>query len=140
MNTKNFITKIINPSQKQIVQGVRCLPELMSTGVISISGLLPLTSIPNRGLAVYAQLLQGQTTDPWYQSLEMAHLKVKAALSPGAFGNGVPDLHNLTANDILIIVGMSVLGGIITYAVVTALLKYINSEKLGRRSPLNNMI
>jgi len=112
----------------------------VSAGVISVLGLLPLTSIPSRGIPAYAQILQVETTDPWYQSLEIAQAKVKAALTPGAFGNGVPDLHNLTANDILIIVGVSILGGIITYVAVTALLKYMNREKIGRTLLLNKMI
>ena len=82
--------------------------------------------------------LQVETTDPWYQSLEMAQAKVKAALTPGAFGNGVPDLHNLTANDILMTFGLSVLGGIRTYMAVTALIKYMDREKINKISPLLN--
>lgn len=95
MNTKQFVTKIISTSQNQLIQRIKTLPKLLSVRLISILGLVPLTSVSSTGVTAYAQLTQQQegqiqTTDPWYQSLEMFHSKVQAALSPGAFGHGVP--------------------------------------------------
>jgi hypothetical protein len=118
MNTKEFVTKIIKTNQ--IFQRARSLPKLLSVGFISTLGLLPLASIPNRGVGAYAQQVQLQTTasDPWYQSLEIARSKVEAALSPGAFGHGVPGLQNLSTNEILIAIGISVLAGIIAFMTV----------------------
>jgi hypothetical protein len=144
MNAREFVTNIINRGRNQIMQRVKSLPKLLSVGLISMLGLLPLTSIPNRGMTVYAQHIQQQgripTTDPWYQSLEVAHSKVQAALSPGAFGHGVPELHNLTTNDILMAFGISILGSIVVFMAVRALLEYMNKEKMGRVSLLNKMI
>jgi hypothetical protein len=80
--------------------------------------LLPFTSIPNRGIVAYAQQVQqgqSQTIDPWYETLEIARSKVEAALSPGAFGHGVPDLQNLFTNEILMAFGILVIGGFIGF-------------------------
>jgi hypothetical protein len=65
MNTKEFVNKIIKTNQ--IFQRARSLPKLLSVGFISTLGLLPLASIPNRGVGAYAQQVQLQTTasDPW---------------------------------------------------------------------------
>jgi hypothetical protein len=145
MNTKQFVTKIISTSQNQLIQRIKMLPKLLSVGLISILGLLPLASISARGVTAYAQLTQQQqgqiqTTDPWYQSLEISHSKVQAALSPGAFGHGVPALYNLTTTDILMAFGMAVLVGIVVYMAVRALLKHTYKEKMGKASLLNKMI
>ena len=90
MNTKEFVTNIINTNQKKIIHRIRCMPKLLSVAIISALGLLPMTSVPNRGMTAYAQQLQSQTTDPWYQSLEIAQSKVQATTAPGACGHGVP--------------------------------------------------
>ncbi|KAA2283714.1 hypothetical protein [Candidatus Nitrosocosmicus sp. SS] len=142
MNTREFITKIIRQtSQNQIMQRVKSLPKILSIGVISTLGLIPLTSISTRGMTAYAaQQLQLQTNDPWYQSLEMAQAKVQAALSPGAFGHGVPGLYNMTASDILLACGISVLGGVVAYLVVRELLKYRNKRNIYRLSMTNKII
>ena len=97
-------------------------------------------SIPKRGVTAYAQQLQlqSQTTDPWYQSLEIARSKVQAALTPEAFGHGVPELHNLSTNDILMAFGLSVLEGIAVFMAVKALLPYKDKEKISKVSPLLN--
>ena len=130
MNTKEFVTNIINTSQNQIVQRIRRIPKLLSVTIISALGLLSMTSVPNRGMTAYAQQLQSQTTDPWYQSLEMAQSKVQAALSPGAFGHGVPGLHNMSTNDILGLLGLSALGFMAVYIAVKVLLRYLNEGKV----------
>ena len=143
MNKKEFVTKIIYGGQNQIVQKVKSLSKLLSVGFVLVLGLFPMASIPNRGVTVYAQQLhlQLQTSDPWYQSLEIARSKVQAALTPGALGHGVPELHNLSTNDILMALGLSVLGGIVVFMAVKALLPYMNKEKISKAlSPLNKMI
>jgi hypothetical protein len=140
MNTKEFVTKIIHTGQNQIVQRVKSLPKLLSVGFVSVLGLLPMTSVPNRGVTAYAQQLQLQTTDPWYQSLEIARSKVQAALTPGAFGHGVPDLHNLSTNELMMVFGLSLIGGIAVFMAVKALLSYMNKEKITKASVLNKII
>ncbi|HYG00004.1 MAG TPA: hypothetical protein VD815_07920 [Candidatus Saccharimonadales bacterium] len=121
MNTvKEFVTKIINKRQGQLIQRVKSLPKLLSIGLIAVLGLLPLASIPNRGAGVYAQQVQLQTTaaDPWYQSLEIARSKVEAALSPEAYGHGVPGLQNLSTNEILMAIGITVMMSILAFMTV----------------------
>ena len=142
MTKKEFVTKIIYRGQNQIVQSIKSLSKLLSVGLVLVLGLLPMASIPNRGVTAYAQQLQLQlqlqTSDPWYQSLEIARSKVQAALTPGAFGHGVPELHNLSTNDILMAFGLSVLGGIAVFMAVKALLPYMDKEKMRKVSPLLN--
>ncbi len=144
MKVRGFINKIIDKGQNQIMQRVKSLPKLLSTVSISTLGLLSLTSIPNRGMTAYAQQIQQQsqipTTDPWYHSLELAQSKVQAALSPGAFGHGVPGLHNLTTNDVLMAFGICVLTAIVVFTAVRALPKHINKQKIGRALLLNKII
>lgn len=145
MNMKKFVTKIIHTSQNQIMYRTRSLPNVLSLALICALGLLSLTSIPTRGMTAYAQLLQQQQgqippADLWYQSLDMARSKVQAALTPGAFGHGVPELHDLTTNDILMAFGISILGGIMAYMAVKALLQHMNEEKIDKISPLNKTI
>ena len=130
MNTKEFVTNIINTNQKKIIHRIRCMPKLLSVAIISALGLLPTTSVSNRGMTAYAQQLQSQTTDPWYQSLEIAHSKVQAALSPGAVGHGVPELHNMSTNDILVLFGLSALGFMAVYIAVIVLLRYLKEWKV----------
>lgn len=142
MNPKEIVAKIINIHQNQIIQNVKSLPKLLSVGLISALALLPFTSIPNRGIVAYAQQVQqgqSQTIDPWHETLEIARSKVEAALSPGAFGHGVPDLQNLSTNEILMAFGIPVIGGLLAFMAVRMLLSsprkkekiswYINNEK-----------
>ena len=124
---KEFVSKIIKKNQCKILEKVKTMPKLLSVGLISVLGLLPLASIPYRGIAAYAQQVQEQTqlpppTDPWYQSLEVARSKVETALSAGAFGHGVPSLHNLSTNEILLAFGITVMGSILTFMAVRMLL------------------
>ncbi|WP_415311065.1 hypothetical protein [Candidatus Nitrosocosmicus sp. FF01] len=147
MNAKEFITKIIKKqNQNKIIQKVKTMPKLFSVGLISVLGLLPLASIPNRGIATYAQQAQGQSpleqqpTDPWYQSIEIARAKVEAAISPGAYGHGVPGLHNLTTNDILMAFGIAVLASIAVYTAVRTLPNLLNNQKIGRVPLINKMV
>jgi len=146
MNVKEFVTKIIKKqNQNKIIQKVKTMPKLFSVGLISMLGLLPLASIPNRGIATYAQqaLEQSpleQSTDPWYQSLEIARAKVEAATSPGAFGHGVPGLHNLTTNDILMTFGIAVLAFLAVFMAVRTLSNLVNNQKIGRVPLLNKIV
>lgn len=139
MNAREFITKIINKSQGQIYQRVKSLPKLLSVCLISTIALLPLSSMPNRGITAYAQQATTTITDPWYQSVEVARSKVEAALTPGAFGHGVPGLHSLTTSDILMTFGICVLASIVVFVAIRGLPKYITKEKLGRVSLLDRM-
>jgi hypothetical protein len=148
MNAKEFVTKIIEKqSRNKIIQKVKTMPKLFSVGLVSVLGLLPLSSIPNRGIATYAQQTQGQSpleqqqpTDPWYQSLEIARAKVEAAISPGAYGHGVPGLHNLTTNDIFIAIGIAVLASIAVFMAVRTLPNLVNNQKTGRVPLLNKIV
>ena len=124
---KEFVRKIIEKNQCKILEKVKTMPKVLSVGLISMLGLLPLAAIPNRGITAYAQHVQEQSqlpppTDPWYQSLEIARSKVEAALSAGAFGHGVPSLHNLSTNEILLTFGITVMGSILTFIAVRMLL------------------
>jgi hypothetical protein len=147
MNVNEFVTRIIKKqNQNKIIQKVKTMPKLFSVGLISVLGLLPLASIPNRGIATYAQQAQEQSpleqqpTDPWYQSLEIARAKVEAAISPGAYGHGVPGLHNLTTNDILTAFGIAVLASIAVYTAVRTLPNLLNNQKIGRVPLLNKIV
>jgi hypothetical protein len=50
---------------------------------------------------------QQLAVDSWSEALRAAQSKVEAATSPGAFGHGVPDLHNLTTPDLLMVFGIA---------------------------------
>jgi hypothetical protein len=111
--------KIINPIRS--VGKPMSLPKLFSVGLISLLGLIPLASLPNRGIMAYAQQ-QAQVLDPWSEALRTAQSKVEAATTPGAFGHGVPGLYDMTPQDILLIFGVAAIGSILVYATVNHLL------------------
>jgi hypothetical protein len=118
MRAKEIISKkIVNP----IRMVGKSIPKLFLVGLVSLLGMLPLASLPNRGIAAYAQQ-QAQALDPWSEALRTAQAKVEAATSPGAFGHGVPDIQNLAAQDILFVFGVAVTGSILTYIIVNYLL------------------
>jgi hypothetical protein len=111
MRAKEIISKkIVNP----IRMVGKSIPKLFLVGLVSLLGILPLASLPNRGIAAYAQH-QAQALDPWSEALRTAQAKVEAATSPGAFGHGVPDIQNLATQDLLIVLGVAVAGSILTY-------------------------
>ena len=114
--------EIIN---KKIINPIRSVgkpkPKLFSVGLISLLGLIPLASLPNRGIMAYAQL-QAQALDPWSEALRTAQSKVMAATTPGAFGHGVPGLHDMTPQDILLVFGVAAMCGILVYAIANHLL------------------
>jgi hypothetical protein len=109
--------KIVNP----IRMVGKSIPKLFLVGLVSLLGILPLASLPNRGIEAYAQH-QAQALDPWSEALRTAQAKVEAATSPGAFGHGVPDIQNLATQDILFVFGVAVAGSILAYTIVNYLL------------------
>ncbi|MDP9016226.1 MAG: hypothetical protein M3M87_05655 [Thermoproteota archaeon] len=110
---------------KKIISPIRSvgksMPKLFSVGLISLLGLMPLASLPNRGIMAYAQQ-QAQALDPWSEALRTAQSKVEAATTPGAFGHGVPGLYDMTPQDILLVFGVAAMGSILVYATVNHLL------------------
>ncbi len=113
----------------------KSMPKLFSVGLVSLLSLLPLPSLPNRGIMAYAQLeshQQAQAIDPWSEALRTAQAKVEAATSPGAFGHGVPDLHNLTTSDILLVFGVAAVGSVLAYAAISHLLHHMKRTKSGQ--------
>jgi hypothetical protein len=141
MSIQQFITnKIINP-----VKSMRARSSLPSSSelkrskvvnLISVFGLVStlLLYIPiklgiiegNRfagaALASAQKQQQRQTgvaaADPLSSSLQIAQSKVQAATSPGAWGHGVSSFHNLSNQDLLIILGITSIGCILAYLTV----------------------
>ncbi len=110
---------------KKIISPIRSvgksMPKLFSVGLISLLGLMPLASLPNRGIMAYAQQ-QAQALDPWSGALSTAQSKVEAATTPGAFGHGVPGLYDMTPQDILLVFGVAAMGSILVYVIANHLL------------------
>jgi hypothetical protein len=125
MRAKEIIRKkIINP-----IRSVgKSKPKLFLVGLVSLFGALPLASLPNRVITAYAQQ-QVQALDPWSEAFRTAQAKMEAATSPGAFGHGVPDLQNLTTQDVLFVFGVVAVGSILTYIIANHLLNR-SKEKL----------
>jgi hypothetical protein len=127
MRAKEIINKrIINP-----IRSVgKSVSKLFSVGLVSLIGMMPLISLPNKGIMAYAQLeqQQQQASDPWSEALRVAQSKVEAATAPGAFGHGVPDLHNLTTQDLLMVFGVAAVGSILVYAIINHLLNRSNAK------------
>ena len=118
MRAKEIINKkIVNP----IRMVGKSIPKLFLVGLVSLLGILPLASLPNRGIAAYAQH-QARALDPWSEALRTAQAKMEAATSPSAFGHGVPDIQNLATEDILFVFGVAVAGSILVYTIVNYLL------------------
>ena len=110
--------KIVNP----IKSVGKSMPKLFSIGLVSLLGLIPLASIPNRGIMAYAQQqAQAAALDPWSEALRTAQAKVEAATAPGAFGHGVPGLYDMTPQDILLVLGVAAIGSILVYAIANHL-------------------
>ncbi len=122
--------KIINP-----VKSVgKSMPKLFSVSLVSLLGLIPLASLPNRGIMAYAQQ-QAQALDPWSEALRTAQSKVEAAITPGAFGHGVPSLYDLTTQDILVVFGVAAVGSILVYVLADHLLNH-SKEKATKSDQL----
>ena len=122
MRAKEIRSKrIINP----IKSAGKSMPILFSGGLVSLLGMMPLVSLPNRGIMAYAQFeQQQQAVDSLSEALSAAQSKVEAATSPWAFGHGVPDLHNMTTQDLLMVFGIAAVGSILVYAIINHLLNH----------------
>ena len=111
-----------------------------SVGLISIFRILStlLLYIPinfdiieNRIIA-YAQQQQEQNSvaaDPLYISLQIAQSKVQSATSPGAWGHGVPYLHHISSQDLLMIFGITGIGCIVAYLIVRIMLNCVKEKE-----------
>ncbi len=91
----------------------RSIPKLFFVGLLSLLGTLSLASLTS-SITVYAQQ-QSHALDSWSEALRTAQAKVEVATSPGAFGNGVPELQNLTPQELLFVFGVAAIGGVLTY-------------------------
>ena len=120
MRAKEIISKkIVNPFRSV----GKSMPKLFSVGLVSLLGLLPLASLPNRGIMAYAQQQpQAAALDQWSEALRTAQSKVEAATTPSAFGHGVPSLYEMAPQDILLVVGVAAMGGILVYVIANHLL------------------
>ena len=116
---KEIISKIIiNPFRSV----GKSMPKLFPVGLVSLLGLIPLASLPNRGIMAYAQQQAQAALDPWSEAFRTAQSKVEAATTPGAFGHGVPGLYDMTPQDILLVFGVAAIGSILVYAIASHLL------------------
>ncbi len=90
--------------------------------------------IGNR-IAAYAQ--QQQTgiaaADPLSSSFQIAQSKVQAATSPGAWGHGVPSLHNISSQDLLMILETTS-GCIIPYLIIRTMLHRAKEKEEGNET------
>ena len=132
MSLQQFITnKIIN--RVKLIGKSSSEPK-KSKGVVSLISAVGVLSsvvlhIPSKigiggGMYAYAQQQQqaGVVTDPLSSSLQIAQSKVQAATSPGAWGHGVPSLHNLSNQDLLTILGITSIGCIAAYLIIRIML------------------
>ena len=138
MSLQQFITnKIINrvkligksSSEPKKSKGVVSL--ISAVGVLSSLLLHIPSKIGIGGMYAYAQQQQqaGVVTDPLSSSLQIAQSKVQAATSPGAWGHGVPSLHNLSNQDLLTILGITSIGCIAAYLIVRIMLSLVKEKE-----------
>ena len=120
---------------KKIVRPIRAVcmskSKLFLVGLVSLLGALPLASLPNKVVTAYAQQQQAQAIDRWSEALRTAQAKGEVATSPGASGNGVPDLQNWTTPDLLFVFEVVVAGSILAYIIVKYL-HHRSKEKVKR--------
>jgi len=96
--------------------------------------ILALLSLVSGNSLAYAQTLseqqQQQLADPFVESLNVAKTKVEVATSAGAFGNGVPELYNISVQDIVFAFTITAIGAIMTYIAVKMLLPHFRRTKI----------
>ena len=105
--------------------------------MISAVGVLSslLLHIPNKmriggGMYAYAQQQQAAVaTDPLSSSLQIAQSKVQSATSTGAWGHDVPSLHNISSQDLLMILGITSIGCIAAYLIVRIMLNRVKERE-----------
>ena len=131
MNTKEFVTKIIiEPirSKQRMIWGLSIRKKLVLPGIMALLSLVSGNSI------AYAQTLgeqqQQQLADPFVESLNMAKTKVEVATSVGAFGNGVPELYNISVQNLMLVFTITVVGAIVTYIAIKMLLPHFRRMKI----------
>lgn len=138
MDTKEFVTKIIiGPirSKQRKMRGLSIRKKLVLPGIMALLSLVSGNSI------AYAQILgeEGQQqlqqqpvqlTDPFAESLNVAKTKVEAATAAGAFGNGVPELYNISVSDLMLAFTITVIGSIATFISIKILLPYFSKMKV----------
>ena len=131
MNTKEFVTKIIiEPirSKKRMIWGLSIRKKLVLPGIMALLSLVGGNSI------AYAQTLgeqqQQQLADPFVESLNMAKTKVEVATSVGAFGNGVPELYNISVQNLMLVFTITAVCAIVTYIAIKMLLPHFRRMKI----------
>ena len=137
MDTKEFVTKII-------IQPIRSTQKKMQDLSINkklvLPGIMALLSLVSGNSIAYAQTLgeqqlqqqlqQLQLADPFVESLNVAKTKVEAATAAGAFGNGVPELYNISVSDLILAFTITGIGAVVTYIAVKILLPYFSKMKI----------
>ena len=131
MNTKEFVTKIIiEPirSKQRMIRGHSIRKKLVLPGIMALLSLVSGNSI------AYAQTLgeqqQQQLADPFVESLNMAKTKVEVATSVGAFGNGVPELYNISVQNLMLVFTITAVCAIVTYIAIKMLLPNFRRMKI----------
>lgn len=131
MNTKEFVTKIIIESirsKQRMIRGLSIRKKLVLPGIMVLLSLVSGNSI------AYAQTLgeqqQQQLADPFVESLNMAKTKVEIATSVGAFGNGVPELYNISVQTLMLVFTITAVGAIVTYIAIKMLLPHFRRMKI----------
>ena len=98
-----------------------------------LPGIMALLSLVSGNYVAYAQTLgeqqQQQVADPFVESLNIAMTKVEVATSAGAFGNGVPDLYNISVQDLMLAFTITAIGAIVTYIAIKMLLPHFTRMK-----------
>lgn len=138
MDTREFVAKIIiRPirSKQRKMRGLSLRKKLVLPGIMALLSLMSGNSI------AYAQILgeEGQQqlqqqpvqlTDPFAESLNVAKTKVEAATAAGAFGNGVPELYDISVSDLMLAFTITTIGSIATFISIKILLPYFSKMKV----------
>ncbi|GKS62418.1 hypothetical protein YTPLAS21_18760 [Candidatus Nitrosocosmicus sp.] len=137
MDTREFVTKIIiRPirSKQRKMRGLSIRKKLLLPGIMALLSLVSGNSI------AYAQILEEgqqqlqqqpvQLTDPFAESLNVAKTKVETATAAGAFGNGVPELYNISVSDLMLAFTITTIGSIATFISINILLPYFSKMKV----------
>ncbi len=132
MSLQQFITNKIINRIKSMGKFSSSKPKKSKATVVSLISAVGVLSslllhIPSKmrigGTYAYAQQQQAAVaTDPLSSSLQIAQSKVQAATSPGAWGHGVPSLHNISSQDLLMILGITSIGCIAAYLIIRIML------------------
>ena len=141
MDIKEFVTQIIIGSirsKQRKMRGLSIRKKLVLPGIMALLSLVSGNSI------AYAQILGEeeqqhlqqqpvQLTDPFAESLNVAKTKVEAATAVGAFGNGVPELYNISVSDLMLAFTITTIGSIATFISIKILLPYFSKMKIAHK-------